>query len=134
MTDYNDQERQTLRTAAFGAIFLVSSADPGFFDMVKESFAGSKAFANSSPELRDLLKSGGIPPVPKGSPAEIESGVLNALQQSVTILQSKGQPDLDSFRGAVSTAVDQVAGAAGGGVAESEAAVVGKVKTALGVG
>lgn len=69
MTDYNDQERQTLRTAAFGAIFLVSSADPGFFDMVKESFAGSKAFANSSPELRDLLKSGGIPPVPKGSPA-----------------------------------------------------------------
>jgi len=26
--------------------------------MLQESFAGSKAMANSSPELRDLLKSG----------------------------------------------------------------------------
>jgi len=34
----------------------------------------------------------------------------------------------------VTTAVDQVAGATGGGVAESEAAVIGKVKTAPGVG
>ena len=133
MTDYSDQERQTLRTAAFGAIFLVSSADPGFFDMVKESFAGSKALANSSPELRGLLKSGGIPSVPKGSPAEIESGILAALQLSTTILQSKGQPELDSFRDAVTKAVDEAAGAAGGGVAESETAAIGKVKTALGV-
>ena len=74
MTDYNDRERQILRTAAFGAIFLVSSADPGFFDMLKETFAGSKAMANSSPELRDLLKSGGIPPVPQGSPGRNRIG------------------------------------------------------------
>jgi hypothetical protein len=133
MTDYNDRERSTLRAAAFGAIYLVSSADPGFFDMIKESLAGSKALANSSPELRELLKSGGIPQVQKGSPTEIESGVLAALQQSTTILQSKGQPELDGFRNAVTSAVDQVAEAAGGGVAESEAVAAGKVKSALGV-
>jgi hypothetical protein len=133
MTDYSDQERQTLRSAAFGAILLVSSADPGFLDMMKESFAGSKALANTSPELRDLFKSGGVPNLPKGSPSEIESGVLAALQQSTAILQSRGQSELDGFRSAITTAVDQVAGAAGGGVAESEANAIGKVRTALGV-
>ena len=54
MTTYTDEERTTLRTAAFGAVFLVSHAEPGMFDAVKESFAGSKAFAAASPELRDL--------------------------------------------------------------------------------
>jgi len=61
--------------------------------MLQESFAGSKAMANSSPELRDLLKSGGIPPVPKGP--RPKSGILTALQQSTAILQSKGQPERD---------------------------------------
>jgi hypothetical protein len=132
MTEYSDQERQTLRTAAFGAVFLVSQADPGLFDVVKESFAGSKAFASAPPELRDLLKSGGIPKVPSGSPGEIESGVLAALQSSTSILQSKGQPELDGFRSAVSAAVDQVAAAAGGGPSEAEMAAITKVKAALG--
>ena len=132
MTEYNDLEKQTLRTAAFGAVFLVSSAEPGMMDMVKETFAASKAFAASSPELRDVLKTGGLPKVPKGSPADIERGVLEALQQSTSILQTKGQPELDSFRSAVTTAVDQAAGAAGG-TSEAETAAIGKVKAALGV-
>jgi len=131
MTEYTDQERQTLRTAAFGAMFLVSNADPGFFDMIKESFAGSKALAETSPELRDLLKSGGIPKIPKGSPTEIESNVLAALQQSTAILQAKSPVELDAFRTAVVSAVDQVAAAAGD-VKETEAAAVTKVKVALG--
>lgn len=131
MTEYSDQERQTIRTAAFGAIFLVSRADPGFFDMMKESFAGSKAFANASPELRGLLKSGGLPQIPKGSPAEIESGILVALTRSASILQAKGQPELDGFRAAVTSAVDQVARAAGD-VSGEEIAAIGKVKAAIG--
>jgi hypothetical protein len=133
MTEYSDQERQTLRTAAFGAIFLVSSAEPGFMDMVKESFAGSKALANTSPELRELFKSGGAPQMPKGSPGDVESSVLNALSQSTSILEAKGGPDLDGFRTAVSSAVDQVASASGD-TSPNEAAAVGRVKAALGVG
>ena len=133
MTEYNEQERQTLRTAAFGAIFLVSSAEPGFIDMIKESFAGSKAFANTSPELRELFKSGGMPQIPKGSPGDVESSVLNALSQSTSILQAKGGPELDGFRGAVTNAMDQVAAAAGD-TSPKELAAAGKVKAALGVG
>ncbi len=134
MTDYNDQERQTLRTGAFGAVFLVSNAEPGLMDMVKESFAASKSFATSSPELRDLLKSGGMPQLPKGTPTDIESGILAALRQSTSILQAKGQPELDGFRSAVGDAVDDVAMAAGGGTSEAETAAIGKVKAALGAG
>ena len=134
MTDYSDEERQALRTAAFGSILLVSTAEPGFLDMMKESFAGSKALAKSSPELRDLFKSGGMPEVPKGTPAELESGVLTALQQSTVILSAKGEPELDGFRSAVTSAVEQVANAAGGGTGDAEASAIGKVKTALGVG
>jgi hypothetical protein len=133
MTEYSELERQTLRTAAFGAVFLVSSAEPGMMDMVKESFAASKAFAASSPELRDVLRAGGLPKVPKGSPAEIENGVLNALEQSTSILQTKGQPELDGFRSAVTTAIDDVATAAGG-TSDAESAAIGKVRAALGVG
>lgn len=132
MTDYSDQERQTLRTAAFGAIYLVSNAEPGFVDMIKESMAGSKAFAASSPQLRDLLKSGGIPKLPTGNPADVESTVLAALTQSTSILESKGQPELAGFRDAVATAVDQVASAADD-VSSAEVAAIGKVKAALGV-
>jgi hypothetical protein len=131
MTQYSDQERQTLRTAAFGAVYMVSNAEPGFFDMVKESFAGSRAFARS-PELRDILRSGGLPKMPQGSPQDIEQGVLSALTESKTILESKGGDELSGFRTAVSSAVDDVANAGGGGATTSEQEAIGKVKAAIG--
>ncbi len=133
MTDYSDQERKTLRTAAFGAIYLVSSAEPGFMDMVKETVAGSKAFATSSPELRDLFKGGGMPQLPKGSRGDIEANVLSALGESKMILESKGGGELQAFTDAVSQAVDQVAEAAGG-TSPTEAEAVNKVKAALTTG
>jgi hypothetical protein len=131
MTQYTDQERQTLRTAAFGAVYMVSNAEPGFFDMVKESFAGSRAFAQS-PELRDILRSGGLPKMPQGSPEDIEKGVLSALTESQTILESKGGEELSGFRTAVSSAVDDVANAGGGGATTREQEAIGKVRSAIG--
>jgi hypothetical protein len=131
MDTYTDQERQTLRTAAFGAVNMVSSAEPGFLDMVKESFAGSKAFAKS-PELRDVLRSGGMPKMPSGSRQEVEQNVISALSDSRQILESKGQDELNGFRTAVSEAVDEVAGAAGGGTSPNEQEAIGKIKAAIG--
>ena len=128
---YTDQERQTLRTAAFGAVYLVSSAEPGFLDMVKESFAGSKAFAKT-PELRDVLRSGGLPKMPMGSRPEVERDVMTALSESQQILQSKGPEQLQEFRTAVTQAVDEVANAAGGGASPNEQEAISKIKAALG--
>jgi len=41
----SDEEKTTVRNAAFGAVYLVSNADPGVFSMIKESFAASAALA-----------------------------------------------------------------------------------------
>lgn len=129
MTEYTDEERKTLRTAAFGAVFLVSHADPGFFASFKESIAGAKALAGASPDLQAVFKSGGLPEVPKGSPADMEAGVLTALQQSAGIL-AKDPQDLAEFRAVITAACDQVAGASGG-IKDTETAAIAKVKSAL---
>ena len=131
MTEYTDQERQTIRTAAFGAVYMVSSADPGMVDMVKESFAGSKAFARA-PELKDVLRGGGMPKVPTGSAREIEQHALSALSDSQAILASKSPEELDGFRQAVIGVVNEVANAAGGGASSREIEAIGKIKAAIG--
>jgi hypothetical protein len=131
MTAYTEQEKQTLRTGVFGAVALVSNAEPGMLDMFKEGIAGAKALKETSPELRDVLK-GGIPQFPK-SQVELESLVLDDLAQSTRILQEKNPAELDRFRDLVVSACDKAAAAGGGGVQGSEAAEINKVKQALGM-
>jgi hypothetical protein len=130
MTDYTDDEKNTLRDAAFGVTTLVSAAEPGFFQMFKESMAASKALAGAPPELRDLLKGGGMPSAPKGDMAQVEADVMGRLRQAVHILQAKAPQDLESYKGVILAACDQVANASKG-VSESEAATITKVKTAI---
>jgi hypothetical protein len=131
MTEYTEQEKQTMRTGVFGAVALVSNAEPGMLDMLKEGIAGAKALKETSPELRDVLK-GGIPQFPK-SPAQLESLVLDDLAQSTRILQEKNPAELDGFRDLVVSACDKAAAAGGGGVQGSEAAEINKVRQALGM-
>jgi hypothetical protein len=130
MTDYTDDEKATLRNAAFGAMMLVSAADPGFFAMFKESMAGAKALAAAPPDLRDLLKSGGMPSVPKGDMAQVEGSILTQLQQAVGIVATKAPEDVDGYKGVILAACDEVAQASKG-VAASETAAIAKVKTAI---
>ena len=132
MTDYSDEERDTVRSAAFGAMLLVSKADPGFFATFKESIAGSKVLAKASPELRELLKSGGMPSPPKGTPEEMDKAILTSVQQAVAILQQKGPDEVEGFKALIVDACDKVAEASKG-VAPAETEAIGKVKSALGV-
>jgi len=133
MTDYTDEERGTLRDAAFGAMMLVSQADPGFFAMFKESMAGAKVLAAAPPDLQQLFKGGGMPSVPKGAGAEVESAALGKLQQATAILQAKAPQDLPAYRDVIAAACDQVAQASGG-VKDAETAMITKVKAAAGIG
>ncbi len=126
MAEYTDQERDTIRTAAFGAMTLVSAADPGFIAMFKESMAGAKALAAAPPPLQGLLKSGGMP-----TAAKDKASVLAALQQSKQILSSKSPEDLTAFQNVIATACDQVANAHEG-VNEAETAAITEVKAAIG--
>jgi hypothetical protein len=127
MTEYTDQERDTIRTAAFGAMTLVSAADPGFFAMFKESMAGAKALATAPQPLQGLLKSGGMP-----NAAKDKASVLAALQQASQILSAKSPEDLAAFQNVIATACDEVANASKG-MAESEVAAINEVRSAIGV-
>lgn len=131
MTDYTDEEKATLRNAAFGAMMLVSAADPGFFAMFKESMAGAKALASAPPELRDMFKGGGMPSVPKGDLAAVEASVLGQVQQAVQLLQAKAPQDVDGYKAVILAACDHVAEASKG-VAPAETAAIEKVRAALG--
>jgi hypothetical protein len=126
MTEYTDQERDTIRSAAFGAMTLVSAADPGFFAMFKESMAGAKALASAPQPLQGLLKSGGMPSAPKD-----KTSVLTALQQSKQILSSKSPEDLAAFQNVITTACNEVA-KANDGVNEAETSAINEVRAAIG--
>jgi hypothetical protein len=127
MTDYTEDEGRTFRTAVFGAMVLVSTADAGALD--QESHAGARAMAHLSPELREVLRAG-QPELPAGSVADVESGVLGALRRSVEILAAKAPAEVDAFPAAVLAICREVA-EADGRVADAEDAVVAKVEAAL---
>jgi hypothetical protein len=132
MTDYTDQERDTIRFAAFGAMTLVSAADPGFLSMFKESMAGAKALAAAPADLQGVLKSGGMPPMPKGDKEEVQANVMTALRQSKDIISAKAPQDLQPFQTVIAEAINQVA-AAHDGVSESERQVITEVRAAVGI-
>lgn len=132
MTEYTDQERDTIRGAAFGAMTLVSAADPGFFSMFKESMAGAKALAAAPADLQGVLRSGGMPPVPKGSKEEIKASVIDGLRKSKEIITAKAPQDLPPFQTVIAEAINQVASASDG-VSESETQVINEVRAAVGI-
>lgn len=123
------EEKMTLKTAAFGAVFLVSNADPGLLALVRESFAASNAIAASTGIVRDALTSGPLPRL-AGTPAEVEAAVLPKLRRAVGILQAKAPQDAAQYRGIVLTATEEVAKASRG-VNRDEAAMIAKVRDAL---
>lgn len=125
----------TLKRAAFGAVFLVSNADPGVLSMVKESFAASNAIAGSTGLVREVLTTGGLPrfsPNHPGEmkPAEVEAVALPALRSAVRILRAKAPDELENYRHTVLRAGDEVARASDG-VSEAESAMLDKIRDAL---
>jgi hypothetical protein len=125
-----DEERATLKGAAFGAVFLVSNAEPGALSMIKESVAASDAFAGTTGLVRELLTTGGLPQFPTGASADVSATVLPALRRSMEILRLKAPAELTSYRSAVLTATEQVA-RAHEGISPNEAAMMATVREAL---
>ena len=130
MADYTDAERDTVRNAAFGAIALVSKADPGFLSSFKESLAGSKALAAAPKEITEILRGGGFPKPPTGDSAAQEQAVLAGLSQAVGVLDAKADGSAQAFKGVILEATQAVADASDG-VSPEEQAVLDKVRSAL---
>jgi hypothetical protein len=132
-TALTPDEQQLVRRSAFGAIALVSRADPGFFAMFKESMAGSKAMQEAPPEVQELLREGGFPTPPTGSPEEIERSVMEDLRRTMSVLQAKAPRTAGGYRDVILAAADRVANASDG-VAPEETAVIDKIRAALSTG
>ncbi|MGN9777745.1 hypothetical protein ACTMS0_18575 [Micromonospora sp. H33] len=124
------EERLTLKTGAFGAVFLVSNADPGMLALVRESFAASGAMADTSGVVKEALTTGPLPKLPRDSDSEIESVVLPALRRAVEILREKSPVDVGTYREVVLAAADRVA-RAHHGVTPKEAAAIERIRDAL---
>lgn len=129
--ELTDEDRLTLKTGAFGAVFLVSNVDPGMLAVLKESLAASDAFADASGVVRAALTTGPLPRLPRDSTLEVEATVLPALGAAVRILREKSPADLAAYREVVLAAADRVA-RAHAGVAPAEAAMIERIRTALG--
>lgn len=123
-------ERLTLKTGAFGAVFLVSNAVPGVLAMVRESFAASGALAEVGGVVKEALTTGPLPQLPRDSVLEVESVVLPALGRSVKILRAKSPGDVETYRSVVLDAADRVA-QAHRGIEPAEAAAIEKIRQAL---
>ncbi|MEV5692252.1 hypothetical protein AB0L43_13615 [Micromonospora globbae] len=125
-----DEDRLALKTAAFGAVFLVSNVDPGMVAVLKESLAASGAFAGASGVVKEALTTGPLPRLPRDSILEVEATVLPALGRAVRILREKAPEDVAVFREVVLAAADRVA-RAHAGVAPEEAAMIERIRAAL---
>ena len=133
MTDpLSDAEKHTLKVAAFGTVALVANADPGFFALLRESFAATGALDGATGLVRDVFASDELPALPEHH-AELEAVVLPALRGSVDILRIKAPDEVAGFAEAILSAADRAA-AASHGIRPSESAVLGKVREALGAG
>lgn len=124
------EEKLTVKTGAFGAVFLVSNADPGLLAMVRESFAASGAIAGSSGLVKEALTSGPLPRLPEGSAQQIELAALAALGRAVAILREKAPGEVAAYRSVVLDAVDRVA-RAHRGVDPAEQVAIDRVRTVL---
>lgn len=129
----SDAEHQLVRRSVFGAIALVSQADPGFFATFKESMAGSRALQEAPEGVKELLSEGGLPSPRTGSPQEVRAEVLGDLHQVMQVLRAKAPDQADGFRQVVLAAADRVASASAG-VSAEEQAVIDDIRRALDTG
>ena len=126
------QERQTLRTAAYGAVTLVSVAYPGAISTTKTNVVGAMVLTGATGLAGAALSGKGDARLPKGTAAQVADVVLPALRNSVQLLESKDPEEADNFRRIVIAAVEQGASATRGGINPAQQEMISKVKGALG--
>lgn len=125
-----DQEKQTLRTAAYGAVTLVSVAYPGPIATTKTNVVGSMVLTGATGLVGTALTGKGDAKLPKGTAGDIAEVVLPALRESVSLLQEKDPEEADGFRRIVLAAIEQGVSKRGE-IKPAQAEMISKVKAAM---
>lgn len=134
-SDFTEDEWKTLQKGVTGAGLLVSASDRDFTDTFGEAGALAKYLAeqrqSSSSELvRELTHTHGSGFGFTTSVEKVEGETLASLREAVATLTAKAPDEVDAYRQLVLGAADHVANAKGG-LADAEAAEIGKLKEAL---
>jgi hypothetical protein len=134
-SDFTEQEWEMLQKGVKGAGLMVTVADRGFFDTLKEAGALaqhlSEAQKKSDSQLvRELAESRGTGFGLTASPEEVEQETLEALRSAIGTLRAKAPDEVDAYSDVVLGVAQSVAAAAGD-VAAAETAAIEKIRAAL---
>jgi hypothetical protein len=134
--DFTEEEFDTLQRGLTGAGMYVSLADRDFTDSFGEARALAKWVADNhlhsdSALIRDIARVHGSGFGFRTSPEKLETDTLQALRDSMALLQAKDPDDAPAYRDLVLGAAQHVAEAKGG-VKEAESAAIAKITEALG--
>jgi hypothetical protein len=133
--DFTEDEWKTLQKGVTGAGLLVSASDRDFTDTFGEAGALAKYLAeqrekSSSELVRELTHTRGSGFGFTTSVEKVEGETLESLRAAVATLKAKAPDEVDAYRQLVLGAADHVANAKGG-LADAEAAEIGKLEEAL---
>ncbi len=123
-------EQVTLRTAAYGAVILISLALPGVVSATRQNVTGAKILTGATGIVGRVLSGKGKFYLKGASAAEIADQVLPALGETVETLAAKAPAEVGEFRRAVLTAVRQAA-ATGRGAGPAHNDMIDKIQAAL---
>jgi hypothetical protein len=123
-----DQDKTTLRTAAYGAVALLAAAGPAH----KIATAGSLALASATGPIGHVLaaKTNDVDLYGK-SVAVLADRVFPALKEAVILLQRQDPAAADDFRAIVTVALESAAHAIEGEVSPALADMTRKITAAL---
>lgn len=126
-----DAEQATLRTAAYGAVTLVSMAYPGLWSSPYQNVAGAKVLTGATGITGRVLSAKQKVDFDGSSTAEIAEQVLAALGDTVHTLQAKAPQEVAEFRRAVMSAVRQAAASSRRGEIPAETEMIQKIEATL---
>ncbi|WUH91355.1 hypothetical protein OG900_15400 [Streptomyces sp. NBC_00433] len=126
-----DQDKLTLRTAAYGAVSLMAAADAAGSPH-KAAKHGSIALATATgPVGHVLAERSRIGDLGGRSTAELADRVLPALTATMSLLAEQSPAEADNFRGTVITAITTAADTRKGGPTPSVIEMTRKITAAL---
>ncbi|MEY2249254.1 hypothetical protein ACN6K9_007247 [Streptomyces sp. SAS_267] len=127
----SDQDKLTLRTAAYGAVTLMAAA-AGADSPHKVATQGSIALTTGTGLVGHVLaEKSAVGDLSGKSAAEIADRVLPALTAAVQLLKKQAPEEADNFRSTVLVAVEASARTSKGGPGPTLTATAGKITAAL---
>jgi hypothetical protein len=122
-------DRRIIRSADVLAAALVSKAEPGLLDLLRESFVANQAGRDAPEELQRILDDAALVPLLDDGRTP-EAQVLELIGQALSILAAKAPHLVDPFRRMVSANCRNVAEAAGG-TSAAEGTTMAAIEQAL---